>query len=42
MNRDKIIAGGDFMDFETERKIAEHLFSQREENFEHASLDRFL
>ena len=22
MNRDKIIAGGDFMDFETERKIA--------------------
>lgn len=40
MNRDKIIAGGDFMDFETERKIAEHLFSQREENFEHASFDR--
>lgn len=27
------------MSFESERKIARHLFSQREENFEHASFD---
>lgn len=28
------------MSFETERKIAEHLFSQREDDFKHASFDR--
>ncbi len=28
------------VDFDTERKIAEHLFSKREDNFEHASFDR--
>lgn len=28
------------MSFDTERKIAEHLFSKREDDFEHASFDR--
>lgn len=28
------------MHFETEKKVAEHLFSQREDDFEHASFDR--
>lgn len=27
------------MDYETEKKLAEHLFSQREDDFEHASFD---
>ncbi len=31
---------GDSMEFETEKKIAEHLFLKRENNFEHASFDR--
>jgi len=31
---------GDFMSFETEKKVAEHLFSQREDDFSHASFDR--
>ena len=36
----KITVGEEFMGFETEKKLAEHLFSQREDDFEHSSFDR--